>query len=51
MKKIKYPLVQYPYSKKDINEGRKVLSAGKMITMNKITQKFEKKFSKYLGVK
>jgi len=51
MKKIKYPLVRYPYSKKDINEGRKVLSTGKMITMNKITQEFEKKFSKYLGVK
>ena len=51
MKKIKYPLVEYPFSKSDILSGRKVLSLGKIITMGEITKKFEKKFAKYLGVK
>ena len=51
MNKLKYSLVEYPFSKKDILEGRKVLSYGKFITMNKITNEFEKKFAKYLGVK
>jgi len=51
MKKIKYPLVEYPFSKSDISSGRKVLSLGKRITMGEITKKFEKEFAKYLGVK
>ncbi len=50
MKKFKYPLVENPFSKSDLDAGRKVLSSGK-ITMNKITEDFEKKFAKYLGVK
>lgn len=50
MKKI-YPLVQYPFSKEDINSGRKVLSFGNFITMNKITKEFEKKFASYIGTK
>jgi len=51
MNKLKYLLVEYPFSKNDILEGRKVLSYGKFITMNKVTKEFEKKFAKYLGVK
>jgi len=49
--KFKYPLVEYPFSKSDLSSGRRVLSKGKFITMNKITKQFEKKFAKYLGVK
>ena len=48
---MKYPLVDYPFSKNDINSGRKILSMGKFITMNKVTREFEKRFAKYLGVK
>ena len=48
---MKYPLVDYPFSKNDINSGRKILSMGKFITMNKVTRQFEKRFAKYLGVK
>ncbi len=48
---MKYPLVEYPFSKSDLSSGRRVLSKGKFITMNKITKQFEKKFAKYLGVK
>ena len=51
MKKINYPLVEYPFSKEDINSGRKILSFGKFITMNKITKEFERKFAKYIGSK
>ena len=51
MNQFKYPLVVYPFSKSDILEGRKILSYGKFITMNKVTKEFEKKFAKYLGVK
>ena len=48
---MRYPLVEYPFSKTDINSGRKILSMGKFITMNKVTREFEKRFAKYLGVK
>ncbi len=48
--KFKYPLVENPFSKSDLDAGRRVLSSGK-ITMNKITEDFEKKFARYLGVK
>tara|TARA_Y100001970_G_scaffold257809_1_gene337058 strand:- start:589 stop:1770 length:1182 start_codon:yes stop_codon:yes gene_type:complete len=48
--KFKYPLIINPFSKSDLDAGRRVLSSGK-ITMNKITEDFEKKFAKYLGVK
>ena len=48
--KFKYPLITNPFSKSDLDAGRRVLSSGK-ITMNKITEDFEKKFAKYLGVK
>ncbi len=48
---MKYPLVDYPFSRNDINSGRKILSMGKFITMNKVTREFEKRFAKYLGVK
>ncbi len=48
---MKYPLVEYPFSKSDLSSGRRILSKGKFITMNKITKQFEKKFAKYLGVK
>ena len=27
---MKYPLVDYPFSKNDINSGRKILSMGKL---------------------
>ena len=49
--KKKYPLVEYPFSKDDINSGRKVLSFGNFITMNKITKEFENKFARYIGSK
>ena len=51
MKKIKYPLVGFPFSESDMSSGRKILSTKKIITMSKVTRDFEKKFAKYLGVK
>jgi CDP-6-deoxy-D-xylo-4-hexulose-3-dehydrase len=49
-KKYFYPLLKNGFSNKDINEGIKVLKT-KFITMGKNTEKFEKIFSKKLGVK
>ncbi|MFL2896020.1 MAG: DegT/DnrJ/EryC1/StrS family aminotransferase [Candidatus Pelagibacter sp.] len=45
-----YPLLDKGLSKKDLNEGVKVLNSGR-ITMGKKTEEFEKKFKNYLGVK
>ena len=46
MKKIKYPLVGFPFSESDMSSGRKILSTKKIITMSKVTRDFEKKFAK-----
>ena len=43
--KFKYPLIENPFSKSDLSAGRRVLSSGK-ITMNKVTENFEKKICK-----
>ncbi|MDC3233450.1 aminotransferase class I/II-fold pyridoxal phosphate-dependent enzyme [Pelagibacteraceae bacterium] len=51
MKKIKYPLVGYPFTESDMSSGRKILTTKNIVTMSKVTRKFEKKFAKYLGVK
>lgn len=45
-----YPLLKDGFSDEDVNVGIKVLKS-KFITMNKYTEKFEKEFSKKLGVK
>ncbi|WP_440655456.1 DegT/DnrJ/EryC1/StrS aminotransferase family protein [Candidatus Pelagibacter sp. HIMB1506] len=48
--KIHYPLLENAFDKKDIELGVKVIKS-KQLTMSNITRNFEKKFSKYLGVK
>jgi CDP-6-deoxy-D-xylo-4-hexulose-3-dehydrase len=45
-----YPLVSKPFRAEDIVSGCEVLLSGR-ITMSSITEKFEKEFAKYLGVK
>ena len=50
MAKIKYPLLSNAFNSNDINCGVKVLKS-KQLTMSKITEKFEKKFSAYIGKK
>ena len=49
-KKIFYPLLEDAFNTKDINLAIKVIKS-KQLTMSKITSKFEKEFSEYLGVK
>ena len=48
--KIYYPLLEDAFNKKDIELAVKVIKS-KQLTMSNITKNFEKKFSKYLGVK
>ena len=48
--KIFYSLVGEPFLKEDIIAGIETLLSGR-ITMSKITKKFEKKFSEYVGSK
>tara|TARA_B100000963_G_scaffold356180_1_gene375789 strand:+ start:1365 stop:2558 length:1194 start_codon:yes stop_codon:yes gene_type:complete len=47
---MKYPLLENAFTKKDLNEGIKVLKS-KKLTMGKITKNFEKVFAKKIGVK
>ena len=49
-KKLFYPLLEDAFNRKDINLAIKVIKS-KQLTMSKITNNFEKEFSKYLGVK
>ena len=48
--KNKYPLIRQPFITSDVIAGAEVLLSGK-ITMAEITERFEKNFAKYLGVK
>ena len=43
--KFTYPLLENAFSKKDLNEGIKVIRSGQ-ITMSSQTLKFERKFAK-----
>ena len=47
MNKFFYPLIENPYSNKDINEGIRVLKS-KQLTLSKETFNFEKSFTKKL---
>ena len=46
----KFPLIDNAFETSDLMSGINVLLKGK-ITMSEITQKFEKKFAKYVGSK
>ena len=48
MNKFFYPLIENPYSNKDIQEGIRVLKS-KQLTLSKETFKFEKSFTKKLN--
>ena len=48
MNKFFYPLIENPYSNKDINEGIRVLKSNQL-TLSKETFKFEKSFTKKLN--
>ena len=50
MNKFFYPLIENPFSNRDISEGIKVLKS-KQLTMSKKTTAFEKDFSKSLKSK
>ena len=47
-KKLKYQLLENAFNNGDILAAKKVVSS-KQLTMSKITKRFEKKFSQYLG--
>ena len=49
-KKFVYPLLHDGFTKKDIEEGIKVLKS-RQITISKITDNFEKRFAKKMGTK
>ena len=49
-KKFVYPLLHDGFTKKDIEEGMKVLKS-RQITISKITDNFEKRFAKKMGTK
>lgn len=50
MKKYFFPLVENPYRKKDLTSAIKVIKSGR-ITIGKVTQKLEKKFSRKFKIK
>ena len=50
MKKFLYPLIDNRFEKEEINAAIKVIKS-KQLTISKITEKFEKRFAKFIGSK